>query len=264
METTIAIFGWNFFAIVVMMLCGWFISLVYRNVTIVDSLWGLGFIIITWLTFLLSEGYPGRKWLISLMVTFWGIRLVVYLSWRNWGAGEDPRYTTMRNKSGDRFWIISLFKVFLLQAIFMFVISMVIQMGQIPSIPNRFTWLDGIGLTVWCIGFFFESVGDYQLARFKGDPVNKGKVMNRGLWAYTRHPNYFGECLVWWGIFFVTLATPSGGWWVISPIIITTVLVKMTGIPLTEKSILDRRPAYKTYIQNTSAFFPWFPKENIK
>ena len=263
METTFAIFGWNMFAIVVMMTCGWFISLIYKNVTIVDSLWGIGFVIITWLTFLLSEGYPARKWLISLLVTFWGIRLVIYLSWRNWGAGEDPRYVGMRNKSGDRFWIVSLFKVFLLQAIFMFVIFMVIQMGQIPSVPKTLTWLDVTGSILWGIGFFFESVGDYQLARFKGDPANKGKVMNRGLWAYTRHPNYFGEFLVWWGIFFVTFATPNSGWTVISPVIITIVLVKMTGIPLTERSILDRNPGYKAYIQNTSAFFPWFPKRNV-
>jgi steroid 5-alpha reductase family enzyme len=260
METTFTIFVWNIFAIVIIMFCGWVISLIYRNVTIVDSLWGLGFGIIAWITFFLSEGYPVRKGLLSILVTLWSLRLIIYLTWRNWGAGEDPRYGAMRENSGDRFWIVSLFKVFLLQGLFMFVISLVIQMGQISGVPEKFTWLDPLGVVIWGIGFFFETVGDWQLARFKGNPENKGKVMNRGLWAYTRHPNYFGECLIWWGIFFVTLSTPGGMWTVISPIIVTTVLLKMTGIPLTEASILKRRPEYKTYIENTSAFFPWFPK----
>lgn len=260
METMLTIFGWNIVAIMIIMFTGWIISLIHRNVTIVDSLWGLGFVIIAVITFFLSQGYPIRKGLITILVVLWGIRLVIYLTWRNWGTGEDPRYGSMRNNSGDKFWIVSLFKVFLLQGIFMFVISLVIQMGQMSPLPQNLTWLDITGIIVWGVGYVFETVGDWQLARFKGNPANKGKVMNRGLWAYTRHPNYFGECLVWWGIFFVTLSTQDGIWTIISPIIITTVLLKMTGIPLTEASILKRRPDYKTYIENTSAFFPWFPK----
>ena len=131
----------------------------------------------------------------------WGLRLSLYLSWRNWGKGEDPRYGSWRQKSGDRFWLVSLFKVFLLQALFLWVISIGLQMGQLAANPDTLTWLDGLGIFVWTIGFMFESAGDWQLARFKSDPVNKGRVMDRGLWAYTRHPNYFGEFLVWWGIY---------------------------------------------------------------
>ena len=260
METTFSIFSWNIFAILIIMFMGWIVSLIYKNVTIMDSIWGLGFVIISWVTFFLSDGYAVRKGLLTILVTFWGVRLVIYLTLRNWGAGEDPRYGAMREKSGERFWIVSLFKVFLLQGAFMFVISLVIQLGQISPVPKNLTWLDVAGIIIWGIGFIFETVGDWQLARFKANPANKGKVMNRGLWAYTRHPNYFGETLIWWGIFFVTLSVPGGIWTIISPIIITTVLLKMTGIPLTEASILERRPDYKTYIQNTSAFFPWFPK----
>ena len=124
METTLNIFGWNIGAILIMMVGGWSLSLVHRNVTIVDSLWGLGFVVISWITLYLSEGYLIRQTLISILVTLWGVRLIIYLTWRNWGTGEDPRYGAMREKSGDKFWIVSLFKVFLLQGVFMFVISL--------------------------------------------------------------------------------------------------------------------------------------------
>ena len=134
-------------------------------------------------------------------MTLWGLRLSLYLSWRNWGKGEDPRYGGWRQKSGDRFWLVSLFKVFILQALFLWVISLVIQIGQMAATPAALTRLDILGIVVWVAGFMFESVADWQLAQFKSDPANKGRVMDRGLWAYTRHPNYFGEFLIWWGIY---------------------------------------------------------------
>ncbi|MHC4476642.1 MAG: DUF1295 domain-containing protein [Planctomycetota bacterium] len=261
METLIAIFGWNFTAVFAMMVCGWFISLLYKNITIVDSLWGMGFVIIAWITFTMADGFIGRKLLIAILVSLWGARLAVHLSWRNWGMGEDPRYGSWREQSGDRFWLVSLYKVFIIQAIFLWVISLCVQFGQFSPTPGTFTWLDILGATVWAAGFVFETVGDWQLARFKADPQNKGKVMDRGLWTYSRHPNYFGEFLVWWGIFLITLSTPNSWWTALSPVIITAVLLKMTGIPLTEKTIVNKRPAYADYIKNTSAFFPWFPKK---
>lgn len=242
-----------------MMITGWLISLAYRNVTIVDSLWGLGFVLIAWLTFGVSDGYENRRLLIAILVTLWGLRLSIYLAWRNWGKGEDPRYGGWREKSGDRFWIVSLFKVFILQAMFLWVISVAVQVGQLAANPATLTWLDGLGFFVWATGFMFESAGDWQLARFKSDPANQGRVMNSGLWAYTRHPNYFGEFLVWWGIFLITLSTPNSWWTIISPIIVTAVLLKMTGIPLTEKALIERRPGYREYIKRTSAFVPWLP-----
>ena len=250
--------GLNFAIVLTMMFIGWLISLPTGNVTVVDSLWGLGFVLVAWNTHFLSGGFAGRSALIAVLATIWGLRLAGYLSLRNWGKGEDPRYAKWREKSGDRFWLISLFKVFMLQAVFMWVISLVLQAGQMSPLPGRFVWLDALGVSVWMVGFFFEAVGDWQLARFKADPANEGEVMDRGLWAYTRHPNYFGEFLVWWGFFLIALATPNGWWTVICPLIVTAVLLKMTGIPLTEKTIAERRPGYREYVKRTSAFFPWF------
>jgi len=264
MENLFVVLGWNLAAVTGMMFCGWLISLVYKNVTLVDSLWGMGFVLIAWITFCLTEGYTGRKVLIVVLTTVWGLRLSAHLSWRNWGKGEDPRYGGWRQAGGNRFWIISLFKVFLLQALFMWVIALAIQYGQVSRMPAHFTRLDFAGLIIWMIGFLFESISDWQLARFKSDPANKGKVMDRGLWAYSRHPNYFGECLIWWGIFLIALSTANSWWTIISPFIITAVLLKMTGIPLMEKTIVDSRPGYREYIRRTPAFIPWFPKkENL-
>jgi steroid 5-alpha reductase family enzyme len=143
-------------------------------------------------------------------------------------------------------------------------ISISIQYGVASKTPEMITWLDWCGLILWGVGFMFESVGDWQLAAFKSNPANNGKVMDQGLWAYTRHPNYFGECLVWWGIFLMAFSTPNSWWTVSSPLIITSVLLKMTGIPLTEKTIVTHRPGYKEYIQRTNAFVPWFPKAKKK
>ena len=251
----------NFSAVMAMMIAGWLVSLVKRNVTVVDSLWGLGFVLIAWITLILSDGYVGRSILIAAMATLWGLRLCIYLTWRNWGKSEDPRYGSWRKKSGSRFWIVSLFKVFILQAVFMWCISLALQWGQMQRTPDHLTWLDALGAMVWAAGFLFESISDWQLARFKSVPSNKGKVMERGLWAYSRHPNYFGEFLVWWGFFLVTLPTPGGWWTVCSPLVVTMVLLKMTGIPLTEKTIASTRPGYREYVERTNAFIPWFPKK---
>jgi steroid 5-alpha reductase family enzyme len=264
MQASLTIMGWNLVAVAAMMITGWLISLAYRNVTIVDSLWGLGFILVAWLTFFMSDGVWSRKMLIAVLVTLWGLRLSIYLSWRNWGKGEDPRYGSWRKKSGDRFWLVSLFKVFILQALFLWVISLAVQIGQLASIPAKLTWLDGLGIIVWAVGFTFESLGDWQLAKFKSDPASKGRVMDRGLWAYTRHPNYFGEFLIWWGIFLITLSTPNSWWTILSPAIITMVLLKMTGIPLTEQELVKNRPGYSEYVKRTSAFVPWLPVKEKK
>jgi steroid 5-alpha reductase family enzyme len=264
MQAFLTVLSWNLTAVMAMMICGWLISVALRNVTIVDSLWGMGFVLIAWLTFFLSDGLWTRKLLIAGLVTLWGLRLSAYLTWRNWGKGEDPRYGLWREKSGDRFWWVSLFKVFILQALFLWVISLVLQVGQLATMPDSLTWLDIAGFIVWAIGFVFESLGDWQLARFKSDPANKGRVMDRGLWAYSRHPNYFGEFLTWWGFYLITLATPNSWWTIVSPIVITAVLLKMTGIPLTEQELVKKRPGYSDYIRRTSAFVPWLPAKEEK
>jgi steroid 5-alpha reductase family enzyme len=261
MESSVSIYVINLLAATAMMFAGWLVSLRQRNVTVVDSLWGTGFVLIAWITFGLGDGHTARALLLAVLTTAWGVRLAIYLTRRNHGKAEDPRYGSWRREYGDRFWIVSLFNVFLVQALFMWVIALALQYGQLAPSPTHLTWLDGLGTVIWLIGFTFEAVGDYQLSRFKSDPGNKGKVLDRGLWAYTRHPNYFGETLIWWGIFLIVLSTPGSLWTVISPILITVTLLKITGVALTEKTILETKPQYKEYIRNTSTFFPWFPKK---
>jgi steroid 5-alpha reductase family enzyme len=262
MELNWGTLGWNLAALVILMTLGWLVSLPSRNVTVVDSLWGLGFVLAAWVTFALADGFSGRRWLVTVLTTLWGLRLCAYLSYRNWGKGEDPRYGKWRQASGENFWIVSLFKVFWLQAIFLWVIALVVQLPQMAPQPAHLTVWDGLGVAVWLTGFVFESIADRQLQRFKADPRNKGQVMDRGLWRYSRHPNYFGECLIWWGLFLVAFSVPGGVLTVISPIIITLVLLKMTGVPLTERTTMESRPGYRDYMRRTSTFIPWFPKKD--
>jgi steroid 5-alpha reductase family enzyme len=260
MESWFTISLFNLASVAAMMTIGWVFSVWRHNVTIVDSLWGLGFVLVAGITFWTGNGFGGRSLLILLLTAAWGLRLAGYLTWRNWGKEEDHRYGQWRENIGHNFWIVSLFKVFWIQALFLWFISLVLQKAQMSHEPSHLTGLDVLGAVVWSIGFVFESIGDWQLARFKADPTNHGKVMDRGLWAWSRHPNYFGEFLIWWGFFLVALATPGGWWTVISPIVISIVLLKMTGVPLTEAALKTRRPGYAEYIKNTSTFFPWPPK----
>ena len=262
MEEIGIIFLYTLSTALLLMLAGWMISLIFHNVTVVDSLWGLGFPLIAWVTFFLSGGYVVRKILITILVTIWGLRLSIYLTWRNWGLGEDPRYKRMRERAGNQFWIKSLYMVFLLQAVLMWLISLSLQYGQLASHPSVITLWDTTGLLLWGLGFFFQAVGDWQLAAFKANTENRGQVMNKGLWAYTRHPNYFGEALMWWGIFIITMAVPSGWLTIVSPVMITYLLLRVSGIPMTENVVRKSRPGYEEYIKNTSSFFPWFPRKS--
>lgn len=246
-----------------MMITLWFISLAIKNASIVDILWGMGFVLSTWLYYALTpEGFLIRKLFLSLLVTVWGLRLSLHILKRNWGKSEDFRYQKWRNESGRTWWWKSFFQVFLLQGLLMWVISIPLLAAQYMNLPNRLTILDVLGVLVWILGFFFEAVGDWQLARFKADPANKGKVMDRGVWRFTRHPNYFGDAAQWWGYFLIAAA--AGGWWTIfSPILMTLFLLRVSGVTLLEKT-LETRPGYKEYIDNTSAFIPWFPRKKNK
>ena len=257
---TIWIYSLNLGIVALMMVIGWLVSLKLENVTVVDSLWAVGFMLIAWSSLMLGPGGTLRSLLLVLMTTAWGLRLSGYLSWRNWGKGEDPRYGAWRARHGEHFGKLSLYKVFLLQAVFLWVIALSLQYGILGSVPAGLTWLDALGIVTWIIGFGFEAIGDYQLARFKADPANKGRVMDKGLWAYTRHPNYFGEAMVWWGVALMVLSVPGSWWTLISPIIITAVLLKMTGVTLTERHLVDNKPQYRDYMQRTSSFIPWPPK----
>ncbi len=242
----------------------WLLSLPTKNASLADIFWGLGFVCLAWLSFVETGGYLGRKLLLTLLTSVWGLRLSLHIAWRNRGQGEDRRYRAWRAKWGASFWWVSLFTVFLLQAVLLWLISLTVQLGQISPHPAHFTWLDWLGVLLWTIGFTFEAVADWQLARFKADPANRGKVMNQGLWRYSRHPNYFGESLIWWGLFLMTLATPQGWWALISPLVITFLLLKVSGVTLLEKDIVERRPEYREYLETTSAFIPWFPKTRAR
>ncbi len=239
----------------------WLISLAMRNSSIVDPLWGTGFVIANWVYFALTpDGFLGRKLLISTLVTIWGLRLSLYLLWRNWGKGEDFRYRKWREETGSSWWWRSFFKVFLLQGLLLWVISAPLLAAQIRPTPNHLTLLDFLAVVVWAIGFFFESVGDLQLARFKANPANKGKVLDRGVWRYTRHPNYFGDATQWWAYYLV--ATAGGGFWTIfSPVIMTMLLLRVSGVALLEKTLTAAKPGYQEYVERTSAFIPWFPRK---
>jgi steroid 5-alpha reductase family enzyme len=239
----------------------WLLSLVLKNSSIVDPFWGTGFVITAWVYFVLTpDGFPARKWLVVTLVTIWGLRLSLYLLWRNWGKGEDFRYQKFRQDAGNKWWWQSLFKVFVLQGILLWIISAPLLAAQYSLTPAKLTALDVLAVLVWAIGFFFEAVGDYQLARFKADPAHKGKVFDRGVWRYTRHPNYFGDATQWWAYYLIALA--AGGWWTLfSPIIMSVLLMRVSGVTLLEKTLTTSKPGYKEYVESTSAFFPWLPRK---
>jgi steroid 5-alpha reductase family enzyme len=237
----------------------WLVSLPLRNASIVDIFWGFGFVVVALALFGLADGYSGRKALMLALVAVWGLRLSLHILRRNWGHGEDYRYRTWREQSGAGFWWVSLFRVFLLQGAVLWLVSMPILAAFYYDSPDRLTVVDLAGALVWSVGFFFEAVGDFQLERFKANPTNKGKVMDKGLWKYTRHPNYFGDATVWWGHFLIAAATVNGLWTVFSPALMTFLLVRVSGVALLEKKQVKTKPGYAEYVRNTSAFIPWPP-----
>ncbi len=242
--------------ITAMMLTLWGVSLPLRNASIVDIAWGAGFAVIGATSAVLGEGLVERRWLGAVLACVWGLRLGGYLAWRNLGHGEDRRYQAMRRGHGRRFWWVSLFTVFLLQGALMLVIGLPLMTIAASSRPLDALAAAGVGL--WLVGLVFESVADVQLARFKANPQSAGRVLDRGLWRYSRHPNYFGDFCVWWGIFVV--AAPDALFAVVSPLLMTTFLLRVSGVALLERTIVERRPAYRSYIARTSAFFPWPPR----
>lgn len=230
-----------------------------NNNSIVDSFWGPGFLTVALVTFLLSAHRGGRALVITALVAIWAIRLFTHITLRNWNKPEDYRYIAMREQWGDHFPRLKAYlKVFIFQGIMLFLIALPIISGN--SDPDQALGLPGIlGSLVWLIGFYFEAVGDRQLKEFKAKPENKGKIMTEGLWSYTRHPNYFGEATQWWGIFLIALSGPEKIWLVISPLVITLLLLFVSGVPLLEKKYKDRAD-FQAYAKRTAKFFPWFPK----
>jgi steroid 5-alpha reductase family enzyme len=247
-------------AILGLMVALWLVSLALKNSSIVDIFWGAGFVIAAWVTFALAvEGAPARKWLITALVTIWGLRLSLHIGVRNWNKPEDFRYAAWRKESGAAWWWYSFFKVFLLQGVLLWIIAIPLVAAQTSPAPRDLTWIDLLAIPVWAIGFFFEAVGDWQLARFKADPANKGKLLTTGVWRYTRHPNYFGDAMQWWGFYLIALA--AGAWWTLySPLIMTALLMRVSGVTLLEKTLKETKPGYQAYVETTSEFVPWFPR----
>lgn len=238
----------------------WLFSLIRRDASIVDPFWGTGFVIVSWLAVGWNHAIDGRSLLLLALTNLWGLRLSAYLLLRNRRHGEDRRYAVMRAYWGQRFAWISLFTVFLLQGLILWFVSFPLQ-AAMTSAPVELQWYDCFGMALWCAGFAFESIGDWQLARFKAHPANEGRVMDRGLWKYTRHPNYFGDFCVWWGMYL--LAVPVGAWWTIgSPMLMSILLTRVSGVTLLEGTIGNRRPEYADYQARTSSFFPWPPRQS--
>ena len=245
--------------ILCIMVATWLLSLILKNASIVDIVWGLGFAITSWVLAITIDGDSTRQILLAVMVGSWGLRLGGYLAKRNIGHGEDWRYKAMRKKKGARFGLISLVTVFGLQGVLMWVVSLPVMFGNSDSTPGVGP-LAVIGVMVWAVGLSFEAVGDWQLVQFKKDPNNAGKVMQTGLWSLTRHPNYFGDALLWWGIGIVGAETGSGVIGFIGPVVMTVFLLRVSGVPMLERSLMKRREGYAEYAARTSAFIPRPPK----
>jgi len=232
---------------------GWLASLTRNDVSIVDSLWALFFLLAASAYVVLAPTTGPRAILLLVLVGIWALRLSGYLTWRNWGEPEDRRYQEIRTRNQPGFTWKSLYLVFALQGVLAWVIAAPLAAGISGSAPLN--TLDGIGLSLWLFGFGFEAVGDWQLARFKSDPANRGQVMDHGLWRYTRHPNYFGEACLWWGYYLIALA--AGGWWTLfAPLLMSVLLIRVSGVALLEKDMSERRPAYRNYVARTNAFLP--------
>jgi steroid 5-alpha reductase family enzyme len=243
-------------AVTALMVLTWVASVARRDASLVDRVWGLGFVVAAW-TYAVAGGVlTSRGWLVLVAVTIWGLRLSTFITWRNWGHGEDKRYRAMRDKRPETFAARSLVTVFVLQAVLAALISAPLLVAVALPEQGNLGMLDAIAVAVWLVGFVFEAGGDHQLARFLADPSNRGRVMDRGLWRYTRHPNYFGDATVWWayGLF----AIAAGGWWAVAGSILMTVLiVKVSGVALTDKTMRDsKRAGYEEYVRRTNAFFP--------
>jgi len=248
------------YALAAFALVGWMISLLRKDVSIVDSMWSLMFLLATAVYVLMANPPGSRVLLVSVLVAIWAVRLAVHITWRNWGEEEDYRYQKIRENNSPKFEFKSLYIVFGLQAILAWVISIPLLVAADADAPVGY--LDIAGTIFWLVGFIFEAVGDFQLAKFKADPASKGRVMQTGLWRYTRHPNYFGEFCIWWGFYLIALS--AGGWWsIVSPLLMTVLLLRVSGVAMLEKDIGKRRPKYADYIKRTNAFFPGPPKSGV-
>jgi steroid 5-alpha reductase family enzyme len=243
----------SLYAILALGIVAWFFSVAKRDVSFVDSLWSLFFLLAAGVFAAGAQPLSQRGLLVTILVAAWALRLSIHITVRNWGEAEDYRYRTIRKNNEPGFAFKSLYIVFGLQGL----LAWLIALPLLPAITGSGDLgpLDAVALLLWIVGFVFEAGGDYQLARFKGDSTNKGRVLDTGLWRLTRHPNYFGDFCVWWA--FYLFAVSAGGWWsVASPLLMSVLLLKVSGVAMLEKTIVERRPEYADYILRTNAFFP--------
>jgi steroid 5-alpha reductase family enzyme len=232
---------------------GWVVSIFKRDVSIVDGMWPLMFLVAASAYASATDGASVRRILILTLVFVWSIRLSAHIFWRNRGEEEDYRYQRIRENNSPHFAFKSLYIVFGLQAALAWIISLPLLPAL--SVDRSIGLLDMAGVALWLLGFVFESLGDYQLSRFRAAPASSGKVLDTGLWRFTRHPNYFGDFCVWWGFYLFALS--AGGWWtIVSPVLMSVLLLKVSGVALLERDIGDRRPKYAQYVARTNAFFP--------
>ncbi len=235
----------------------WVASVVQKDASLVDRVWGLAFVVLAWTYAAAASVWDARTWLALVLVSVWGLRLSVFITWRNWGHGEDARYAAMRARRPDSFTRRSLVTVFLLQAVLAWLISVPL-LAATSIAGGALGVLDAVAVLVWLVGFVFEAGGDAQLSRFLADPANRGKVMDRGLWALTRHPNYFGDTVVWWS--YLVLALAVGAWWgAFGTVLMSLLIVKVSGVALTERRMGrpgSTREGYDEYVRRTNAFFP--------
>jgi steroid 5-alpha reductase family enzyme len=235
------------------MVCAWLLSIAIEDASVADIAWGLTFVAIAWTAHLVGDGASDRSLLIAILVTIWGLRLSTYIWWRH--DGEDKRYRAMREKQGaERFAFRSLFTVFLLQSGIAWVVSAPVQVAAVDPTPASLGALAVIGAAVTLFGTAFEATADIQLSRFLAHKDESGKsVMDEGLWRYSRHPNYFGNATLWFGIWLIALESGSAWWTIIGPIVMTVFLLKVSGVALTEKNVKKSRPGYEEYIERTSS-----------
>jgi steroid 5-alpha reductase family enzyme len=262
-------------AILIYVTLAWLLSLGLRDSGIMDVLWGPGFIIATAAVAFASAvsydtantassafaGFPDRWILATSLVAIWGTRLAVHIGNRNRGKPEDYRYAAWRSGAGASWWWRSLFKVFLLQGFVMWVVAAPLVFVYSEASSMRLTGWDFAGATLWLFGFLFETISDEQLRRFKAEPGNAGAVMDRGLWRYARHPNYFGEAVLWWGLWLIACAVPLGWVSIVSPTLLTYLLLRVSGVTMLERGLMSTKPGYVEYRSRTNAFFPGRPRK---
>lgn len=241
------------------MTCWWLISLSKKRADLADFAWGLGFVFLAWLSFFLSADLTMKKVLLNFLVSVWGLRLAFHIFLRLKKKPEDQRYQNFRQSWGKRFFWRSFWQIFFLQGLLLYLIAIPVLFININAEGN-ISFFTIAGFIIWLIGFYFEAAADWQLKKFLGNPKNKGKLMTQGLWRYSRHPNYFGEVTLWWGIYLMALDLPNGFYTIIGPFTITILILFVSGIPLLEKKYRDR-PDFAAYKKKTSIFFPLPPKE---